>query len=85
MSGTRGVGRDGDAKKKRLSPGLEDGPLNNLMHIYVYMYDYVRNCGQGAPNYSPASSFLAGIPKSLRQKGTLGALSASVVRLTSSS
>ena len=44
MSGTRDVGRDGDAKKKkRLSPGLEDGLLNNLMHIYVYMYDYVRN------------------------------------------
>lgn len=47
----------GTQRKKRLSPGLEDGLLNNLMHIYVYMYDYERNREQGAPYYSPVSSF----------------------------
>ena len=33
----------GTQRKKRLSPGLEDGLLNNLIHIYVYMHDFVRN------------------------------------------
>ena len=70
------------AQKNRL-PVWNDDLLSNLVHICAYMYDYARNREQGAPYYFPVSSFLAG--KNLRQKGTLGALSASVVRLTSSS
>ena len=34
--------RTGRKEKGRL-PAWKDGLLGNLMHIYVYMYDYVRN------------------------------------------
>ena len=30
-------------EKKVVSRVWDDGLLNNLIHIYVYMYDYVRN------------------------------------------
>ena len=33
----------GVQRKKGRLPAWKDGLLGNLMHIYVYMYDYVRN------------------------------------------